>query len=494
LNSQHGSRAGWQWCVFLAVFLILPNLPLLLAGRALNLLMQGYFDLDYFVIALFALFLPRALTFLLLLLAVVADFVHAACATYLFSPSEFVNSIRFGGMLSTTRAALMAGTLASVVMVCLLAMLCIPRSIGRGQRRVAAAALLVLLLLIVPSIQAMANHGRLLSGDEDVSTAMLIRVPSLSLIQRQWIYERYRRGERLEGMFAMPSASAIALGHLRDFVPRGSADPAGQNELPNFVQILVESWGWPKDDALRKALLAPYSDPKVLARYRVLEGAAPFEGPTTSGEFRELCQTHIGYNISHGSVEQMQHCLPMRLRGMGYSTLAVHGFRGAMFDRNVWYPQMGFQDIWFEERLRALGMPECDGPFPGTCDASVATWVGDRLTEPRSSPLFVHWVTLNSHLPVPIPAPLKNAAPCTVSAATRADASLCSWYQLVAVVQESVSAMALKQLNKPTIFVIVGDHAPPFDRQEIRGKFSSTEVPYVVLLPKASGGGSLSGD
>jgi hypothetical protein len=72
-----------------------------------------------------------------------------------------------------------------------------------------------------------------------------------------------------------------------------------------------------------------------------------------------------------------------------------------------------------------------------------------------------------------------------VSVASQYDNSVCSWYQLVLVVNKSVRQMALKPLSRATIFVIAGDHAPPFDRQEIRDEFSSTEVPYVILLPRA---------
>jgi hypothetical protein len=463
-------------------FLVLPNLPLLFAGRSLNLICRGYADLDYLLIGLLALFLPRAVTFVLLLLAIFADFVQAACATYLFAPSEFVNSIRFGGMLSTTRAAVLAWTVVGVLLTCLLAALCARRWSWRD--RCIAAGELVLLLLLLPLLQAITNHRRLGAVEESVAVT---RMPSLSLIRKQRTYDRYERGERLAGMFAMPSASAIAMGHLRDLTARNAAaSPAAA--LPNFVQILVESWGQAKDDALRTALLAAYRDPRLVARYRVLEGTMPFEGPTTSGEARELCQTHIGFNAAHGSVEQMQRCLPALLRGLGYQTLGVHGFKGAMFDRNVWYPQMGFQEVWFEDRLHGLGLPDCPGPFSGTCDAAVADWLSGRLEQPRAAPLFVHWVTLNSHLPVPVPAPLMHPASCYVSAETQKEPTLCAWYQLEAVVQDSVRKMALQRLDRPTIFVIVGDHAPPFDRQGIRGRFSSTEVPYVILLPKAADG------
>jgi hypothetical protein len=473
LTRQQSGSAGFRWYIFLAGFLVLPNLPLLLAGRPLNLLLTGYLGLDYLAIALLSLFIPRAATFVLLLGAVVLDFIHAACATYLFSPSEFLNSLRFGDMLSTARVGAIAGAFVLVVFLCVLTTLCTSRNGAATQRRIAILSTLVL-LAVLPLLQWSARRHRPPGSDEDAAGVSLVRMPLLSLIQRQRTYERYDRGERLASAFAMPSATALAMNHLHD---------AGPNQLPNFVQILVESWGVAKDDALRNALLAPYADPRLQARYDLIEGNMPFEGPTTSGEARELCQSHLGFNASHGTVEQMQHCLPMRLRGMGYTTLGVHGFKSEMFDRNVWYPEMGFEDSWFEDRLHAAGLPDCPGFFPGTCDASVASWLGERLIQPHVSPLFVHWVTLNSHLPVPVPAPVVHAASCAVSSAT-SNAEICSWYQLLAVVQDAVRDMALRPLSRPTIFVIVGDHAPPFYQQDLRSQFSASDVPYVILLPK----------
>jgi phosphoglycerol transferase MdoB-like AlkP superfamily enzyme len=42
----------------------------------------------------------------------------------------------------------------------------------------------------------------------------------------------------------------------------------------------------------------------------------------------------------------------------------------------------------------------------------------------------------------------------------------------------------LAGMARPTIFVIVGDHAPPFSDTASRSQFSSAEVPYVLLLPR----------
>ena len=69
--------------------------------------------------------------------------------------------------------------------------------------------------------------------------------------------------------------------------------------------------------------------------------------------------------------------------------------------------------------------------------------------------------------------------------ASRYDNSVCSGYQPVLVVNKSMRQMALKPLSRTSIFVIIGDPTPPFDRQEIRDEFSSTEAPYLILLPRA---------
>ncbi|HZD50057.1 MAG TPA: hypothetical protein VE178_15045, partial [Silvibacterium sp.] len=81
---------------------------------------------------------------------------------------------------------------------------------------------------------------------------------------------------------------------------------------------------------------------------------------------------------------------------------------------------------------------------------------------------------------------LKSPPSCDVSPVTRNDAAVCSWYQLVSVVTQSVRDLALAPLGRPTIFVVVGDHAPPFDKDSQRAEFSATQVPYFILLPKVA--------
>ena len=470
---------GFRWYTFLAAFLILPNLPLLLAARPISLLVRGYVGLDYLAIGLLSLFVPRIVTFLLLIIAVVLDFIHAACITYLFAPAEFLHVMRYGGMLSTTRISLIVGATVLALAVCLATVAFTSRRTVGRERRIAIVAMTVLLLIL-----ALADaSARLLPHNGDSPSARLSRTPTLSLIYSHIIYERYERGMRVGSVYAMPSAMSLALNHLSDYPARDSSPSSSAQMQPNVVLVLVESWGSANDLALRRAIVAPFSDPVLQARYKVLQGTMPFFGPTTSGEKRELCQSRMGMDFDQGTQAQLDRCVPTRMHRAGYQNLAVHGFSGDFYDRKDWYPRLGFDDMWFHDRLHAAGLPDCPGPFPGSCDDAVAQWIGERLQNPGSAPLFVHWVTLNSHLPIGNPPVLKSPASCDASSVTRGDTEVCSWYQLVMVVTQSVHDLALMPLGRPTIFVIVGDHAPPFNKDAERAQFSQDIVPYVMLLP-----------
>ena len=473
-------ESGFRWYLFLAASLILPNLPLLLAARPISLLVRGYVDLDYLLIALLSLFVPRAITFILLVLAVSLDFMHAACITYFFAPAEFLHVLRYGGFLSTTRISLILAAAIGTLLVCLATTACTSPRAPVHQRRIAFATALIAFLALALIDFSSIRHKLFRSTDlhisEERTPTRITRTPTFGLMYSQYIYDRYTRGLRLGGQFAMPSATALALNHLRDYPPRSNQ--------PNVVLVLVEAWGVPSDPALRRALDQPFSDSALLAHYNVLRGTVPFEGHTTSGEARELCGTRLGSFFTEGTPQQLERCVPAEMRRAGYSTLAVHGYSGEFFDRVGFYPKLGFEDIWFHDRLHAAGLPDCAGSFFGSCDDAIAAWIGERLGNPSDKPLFVYWVTLNSHLPILAPPTLKWPPSCDISAITRNDFAVCGWYQLISVVIQSVHDLALGPVDRPTIFIVAGDHAPPFDTDDERAKFSAAQVPYFILLPK----------
>jgi phosphoglycerol transferase MdoB-like AlkP superfamily enzyme len=146
--------------------------------------------------------------------------------------------------------------------------------------------------------------------------------------------------------------------------------------------------------------------------------------------------------------EVLENCLPSRLRTGGYRTLYIHGFTSAMFDRHSWTNRVGFSETLFHPQLRQFGLPDCGGPFRGTCDDAIGEWIGRRLKSEAEQKHFISWLTLNSHLPV------------------TADRD----------------SSAILGCGTPTA-KIEGDHAPPFIRRSRRDNFSSTQVPFVHLVP-----------
>jgi phosphoglycerol transferase MdoB-like AlkP superfamily enzyme len=164
--------------------------------------------------------------------------------------------------------------------------------------------------------------------------------------------------------------------------------------------------------------------------------------------------------------------------------MGVHGLSGHMFNRSTWYKTIGFEEQWFHDQLAHEGLPDCGGAFVGICDARIADWIARRLETRHAYPIFLHWMTLNSHLPLVVPSEVSNGAPCDRTDSLVPDSPLCSWYQLVENVHRSVADLASAPLSRPTIFVVVGDHAPPFSDPAVHDRFSSSDVPYVILVPR----------
>jgi hypothetical protein len=246
----------------------------------------------------------------------------------------------------------------------------------------------------------------------------------------------------------------------------------------NVLIVMVESWGQLKDPGQRALVEAPFKRPTVAERYTMSTGVTPYYGSTTSGELRELCGEWGSYRDYLG--RPAAHCLPARLGEAGYRTVAFHGFAGRMFDRGLWYPNIGFQESLFAEELWQPGERICTGVFTGACDTDIAEDVGRALLGANGTPQLVYWLTLNSHLPVHPDferrfldcegpdGPFRNEQVCRLAEL---------WIQVFDRVAEMVTAPGLP----PTDVLIVADHPPPFWSHEGRAHFVPGEVPWILL-------------
>ncbi len=470
----HPFTSRWREALSLsALYLIAPNVPLLLLQHKLTLLPHGYVNIECLLLGAMMLFLPRLLGFSLLIAGMLGGFVYATCYSFQFTVSELLTSARFTGELPFPRRMEMVTAGILIASVAAAAAFLVPRS----RFRLTTACCLLGLAVTLSAVDVLDGQNPCSPHDVSLVSQRVTTSPWLTLAVRSRFFTSLDSESRVGDREPMASASSYAMKYISD-VP--------ESQRPNEVLIVTESWGMMKDSSLANQLTLPYQDPRIRAKYDVIEGDAPFDGLTVPGEVRELCHSHLGFGVLRISASDAEQCLPAILRDRGYETYAVHGYVGGMFRRDDWYARLGFGKQIFEPQLEERGLPACPGAFPGICDTAIPKWIGKEiLSNASGAPKFVYWVTLNSHIPVPAHTNLPADGSCESQADLHSSSALCSWFRLVRAVHGSVQQLALEPESRPTIFVVVGDHAPPFANPRNRVRFSETRVPFVILVPKS---------
>jgi len=475
LGASRFVSEGAKPSVVVLIYLVLPNLAMILFAGTWNGLPHGYINLEFLLIGAAGMFLPRGVLFAALFLESMVDFAYGICYTYRFSVGELASSTRYLTSMPVGRLLEGLVQLALCVLVCgVLAM-----SRPHPQMRLRTAGALLVCAGLSTSIDMVDGQNLLWRKDATLTSYRLVRSPAAVLAL--WEISSIRVGAYSRGSDDLPMRSASA--GIAAFLD----SRASSADLPNVVLIVVESWGIPLDPRLARALTTPYDDQRIAGKYKISSGTVPFTGLTVPGEARELCHSTEGFGILNATPALTDHCLPALFHARGYENVAIHGFVGQMFYRDAWYPKLGFDESWFGPDLHKLGLPDCPGAFPGTCDTAIAGWISTAfLGERADKPRFIYWVTLNSHLPEPSHPDLPDDGVCATQPALRGSAALCSWFRLVRAVHQSVEQAALAPNARPTVFVLVGDHAPPFSDPDLRAEFSNTEVPFVMLTPVGS--------
>jgi hypothetical protein len=289
------------------------------------------------------------------------------------------------------------------------------------------------------------------------------------------------------------AATASTRGSYHSAPPAGAAYSSATKEagvaMPaaakhNLVVVVVESLGVPLAATPRAMFEADWNRPAWRARYDVRQGTIPYFGATTNGEVRELCERWGNY---YDTDFTRANCLPARYSAAGYETTGIHGFAGWFFDRQRWYPQLGFQHSLFEDDLLAAGAGKCPGVFSGACDTAVPAIVLARLKR-ATKPQFVYWMTLNTHLPVLADSSLKSdwCDRFEVDWST-GNAQACRLFVLHHELADAIDALAMDPHLPPTDFVVVGDHMPPFLDRGARGMFDNARVPWLYLRSRDPG-------
>ena len=481
-----------QSIAYVLFYAICLNIPVWIASHTQGLLLHGLFCLEYALIGIVALFAPRVVSPALVILAIALDIVYGICLTYFIPPIQLMKNISgFEGFSSIRIEWATVTALIALGFAALSALFNVSKAPLKTRAKLAFSLGAFCVAIVAAEFGlALSGTGRmpnLLRGFDDADTINMshyidvrpARFPSRWLLMRTLFQFQIEHEEKFARSHIVPYRNAAGEGI------KLSGIGVNGDEKPNLVLIVVESWGLSTQSDIANALVAPYARADILAKYKVSQGTVPFYGATIAGEARELCGTTVGIEVMEASQQQLSDCLPDRLATAGYHNVAIHGNDGGLFNRRAWYPRIGFNEVWFKDRLQAANLPNCIGAFKGTCDAAIAGWMSDRLKTPDPQPQFLYWMTLNSHLPVPNPAPLSSPVSCSFSNSLATQPAHCAWFQLIANLHESVYKLAMGAGTRPTVIVLVGDHAPPFSDPTVRSEFSHKVVPYVVLVPRS---------
>ncbi len=281
-------------------------------------------------------------------------------------------------------------------------------------------------------------------------------------------------------------------GHYKRLAPMDAAfdSAAGQTQFfagadgkRHLLLVMVESLGVPASDPDMKArMFAAFKNSAVAERYDLTTGSNLFYVSTTSGEVRELCGNWDDYYRYMDGPDG--DCMPARLAAKGYATQAVHSFKGFFFERESWYPHIGFQKSEFFEQLKEQGLSDCGGVFSGVCDREVPAILADRLKKAKQ-PTFLYWLTVNTHLPIAEGLNLQTEN-CAAYAPElqRKWPMICRQFKIFDDIDRALAKEITAPDFPPTDILIVGDHIPPFFDRSTRLQFDPAHVPYLYLKAK----------
>lgn len=296
------------------------------------------------------------------------------------------------------------------------------------------------------------------------------RVKTMDLIDSQLIYNIDSRGDgfvlgyKVEGTPFKPSPYNRASNKLLS------------NEFRNnkLLLIVAESWGSSPHE-VTQLLIAPLLELASESTH-IEYGETSFLGATVAAEFKELCNLlPLHFNMKSVSTE-LNECLPHLLAAQGYSTKAMHGASGTMYDRAFWYPKAGFHETHFlESKARSK---RCYS-FPGACDVELFSEVENFFVSHEKG--FFYWLTLNSHVPFDERDIHNHSFDCSKLNVSE-QSPTCNYFKLHAQFFYSLAELLKKPAMQGIEILVVGDHMPGiFNKEERERLFKQAYVSWIKI-------------
>lgn len=275
------ARKNFRWLVFVAMYVVLPNVPYWIVAHKFGLDSRiGDFCVQYAAVGLIALVAPRSIASILLFGAMLIDLLAGitetfnlpvtVCLSNLSAAYDFTGIHLFwaitaalGVLFAATGAALLPGrALSPHARRRVAAILIVFSAIALGERRLSIIAKTG----HVPNFFAAPQDG---IRFEISGLPHMARIPIVALVRHEEALSRQNSFDNIEVTSASPMRSATDVAIRNAGILRG----APNSKRPNLVLVIVESWGLAYDDAFNAAMVEPYVQPAMTARYNVMRGS-----------------------------------------------------------------------------------------------------------------------------------------------------------------------------------------------------------------------------
>lgn len=257
-----------------------------------------------------------------------------------------------------------------------------------------------------------------------------------------------------------------------------SSDTTGNQFL-----IILESWGLPKNKMDWEKLQRVLAKVAMENNWTSKSGAVPFKGSTTYGELRELLNASGDYRyfLNKDSSKLFKSIFEIK-KDHGYKTLAAHSFTGKMFERSIWWKNVGVDSLIFLETLVSKNgfsreNLNYSNPFTSLNDEETFRAVVS-LSGSSQQKVFVYLLTENTHLPYYSKTGSNRYFDQLGYSSKLSDEANNQIKRIMELLSFFIVNLGKENWSK---VLIVGDHMPPFFKESDRSFYSSKYVPYIQL-------------
>jgi phosphoglycerol transferase MdoB-like AlkP superfamily enzyme len=251
----------------------------------------------------------------------------------------------------------------------------------------------------------------------------------------------------------------------------------------NQLIIIVESFGFMNNLKLRNKFQNSLSAIFINKGWKSKWGSSEFNGGTTKAELRELVNVDGEYGYFLNKLNASKYVSIFKIKKQqGYKLAAIHSFTSNMFQRSIWWKNIGIDNFYFLGDLQLVSNFKSelnyDTPFGSLRDEDSFDYI-QKIT-PSTGKQFVYMLTENTHLPFlgKISKPIFSnnfnidKENYLSDEAKNQNKRLSNFFVYLA------NHIDYKKFQR---VIFIGDHMPPFLNNADRKFYNNKLVPYCIL-------------